>query len=254
MKDDGQTITHDGIGNPLTDGTWTYTWQHGRQLASMSNGSTTWNFTYNSDGLRTKRTNGTKTYSYVYNGDKLSQMTVGSDVLNFAYDAAGTPLTLDHNGTVYYYVTNIQGDVIGILDSAQIMVVQYHYDAWGNLLSTTGTKSTTLGTLNPLRYRGYLFDTETNLYYLSTRYYNPTLGRFLNADAFASTGQGILGNNMFAYCGNQPVAYSDHSGEAPRINNADLVAAEGAAMIFGFSLLNEHLSNRLLANDNWCRE
>ena len=119
---DGQIITHDGIGNPLTDGTWTYTWQHGRQLASMAKSGTTWNFTYNSDGLRTKRTNGTKTYSYVYNGDKLSQMTVGSDVLNFSYDAAGTPLTLDHNGTVYYYVTNIQGDVIGILDSSQIMV------------------------------------------------------------------------------------------------------------------------------------
>lgn len=209
---DGQTITHDGIGNPLTDGTWTYTWQHGRQLASMAKSGTTWNFTYNSDGLRTKRTNGTKTYSYVYNGDKLSQMTVGSDVLNFSYDAAGTPLTLDHNGTVYYYVTNIQGDVIGILDSSQIMVVQYHYDAWGNLRSTTGTKSTTLGVLNPLRYRGYVFDQEYGFYYLQSRYYDPKVGRFLNADAFATTGQGLLGNNMFAYCNNGPINHYDPLG------------------------------------------
>ena len=139
-------------------------------------------------------------------------MTVGSDVLNFSYDAAGTPLTLDHNGTVYYYVTNIQGDVIGILDSSQIMVVQYHYDAWGNLLSTTGTKSTTLGVLNPLRYRGYLFDTEYGYYYLQSRYYNPEVGRFINGDAFNSTGQGFLGNNMFIYCLNNPIYYSDNAG------------------------------------------
>ena len=228
---DGQTITHDGIGNPLTDGTWTYTWQHGRQLASMAKSSTTWNFTYNSDGLRTKRTNGTKTYSYVYNGDKLSQMTVGSDVLNFTYDAAGTPLTLDHNGTLYYYVTNIQGDVIGILDNSQTMVVQYHYDAWGNLLSTTGTKSTTLGVLNPLRYRGYVFDQEYGFYYLQSRYYDSELGRFINSDVFASTGQGILGNNMYSYCGGNPVIRRDNSGEYYALCKADMVSAYGGGRI-----------------------
>ena len=94
------------------------------------------------------------------------------------------------------------------------MVAKYHYDAWGNILTTTGTLANTLGTLNPLTYRGYVYDQETQLYYLQSRYYNPTIGRFINADALVSTGQGLLGNNMFAYCRNNPVRRVDISGAA----------------------------------------
>ena len=88
----------------------------------------------------------------------------------------------------------------------------YTYDAWGNPLSTTGSMAATLGEQNHLRYRGYVYDTETGLYYLQSRYYNPTWGRFINADGYASTGQGIIGNNMFAYCGNNPVKHLDPQG------------------------------------------
>ncbi len=95
----------------------------------MTSDTTTWYYTYNSDGLRTKRTNGTTTYEYVYNGSSLSQMTVGTNVLTFSYDANGQPLSVNYNGTVYYYVTNIQGDVIGILDTTGNTVVTYTYDA-----------------------------------------------------------------------------------------------------------------------------
>ena len=208
----GNTVTSDTIGNMTSDGTWNYTWEHGRELASMSGGGTTWNFTYNADGLRTKRTNGSTTYSYVYNGSRLSQMTVGSNTLYFAYDASGTPLSVTYNGTNYYYATNIQGDVTAILNTSGTAVVQYTYDAWGKLLSTTGSMASNLGAHNPLRYRGYVYDTETDLYYLQSRYYNPNLCRFINSDALVSTGQGILGNNMFAYCGNDPVNRKDISG------------------------------------------
>ena len=120
---------------------------------------------------------------------------------------------MTHNGTTYYYVTNLQGDVTDILNSSGTAVVSYIYDAWGNIRSTTGTLSATLGKYNPLRYRGYVYDTETKFYYLQSRYYNPDVGRFLNADVFASTGQGILGNNMFAYCGNNPIVRKDPSGD-----------------------------------------
>ena len=144
---DGQTITHDRIGNPLTDGTWTYTWEHGRELASMTSGATTWNYTYDANGMRTQRTNGSTTYSYIYNGSSLSQMTVGNNTLYFAYDAVGMPMAVTYNGTTYYYVTNLQGDVIAILNAAGTPVVNYRYDAWGNPISTTGTMATTLGTL-----------------------------------------------------------------------------------------------------------
>ena len=218
----GKTVTSDAIGNMLSDGTWTYTWEHGRELASMSSGGTTWSFTYDANGMRTSRTNGSTTYSYVYNGGQLSRMTMGPAIdattentitLDFTYDASGTPLSVNYNGTYYYYVTDLQGDVVAIVDTAGVKVVEYLYDAWGRLLITGGTKAADLGVHNPLRYRGYVYDPESGLYYLQSRYYNPTLGRFINADAFASTGQGILGNNMFAYCSNNPVNYSDPSGE-----------------------------------------
>ena len=86
--------------------------------------------------------------------------------------------------------------------------------AWGNILSTGGTMASTLGKHNPLRYRSYVYDEETKLYYLQSRYYNPEICRFISADAFVSTGQGILGYNMFAYCGNNPVMRVDPAGNS----------------------------------------
>ena len=210
---DDLDISVDGIGNIVYDTWWEYTWEHGRELAGMSNSTAAWSFTYDANGMRTKRTNGGTTYQYIYNGSSLSQMTVGSNTLYFAYGANGAPMSVTYNGTTYYYVTNIQGDIIAILNAAGTPVVHYSYDAWGNPISTTGTMASTLGTLNPLRYRGYVYDQETNLYYLQSRYYNPEWGRFINADAFVSTGQGLLGNNMFAYCLNNPVNFSDPTGE-----------------------------------------
>ena len=123
-------------------------------------------------------------------------------------------LTSGSSSSTYYYVTNLRGDVIAILNSSGTAVVEYTYDAWGNPISTTGSMATTLGATNPLRYRGYVYDEDTELYYLQSRYYNPTTGRFLNTDAFAATGQGVLGNNMFAYCGNNPINRQDSSGFA----------------------------------------
>ena len=104
--------------------------------------------------------------------------------------------------------------MVAIVDTQGEKVVEYLYDAWGRLLTTGGTKAADLGLHNALRYRGYVYDPELGLYYLQSRYYNPAMGRFINADAFTSTGQGILGNNMFAYCGNNPVVRKDSSGDA----------------------------------------
>ena len=91
-------------------------------------------------------------------------------------------------------------------------MVEYTYDAWGKLLSTTGSMAAMLGLHNPLRYRAYVYDPETGLYYVSSRYYDPEIGRFINADVLVSTGQGLLGNNMFAYCVNNPVNMADPTG------------------------------------------
>ena len=209
----GVQWSYDQIGNLTNDGTWTYTWQNGRELASMSNGSTTWNYTYDANGMRTSRSNGSTTYTYVYNGDQLVQMTKGSDTLYFTYGAIG-PTTVTWNGTTYYYAVNAQGDVMGIFDGSGNCVVTYNWDnAWGYNPEPEGSMADTLGTLNPLRYRSYVYDEETELYYLQSRYYDPEICRFINADVYPSTGQGLTGNNMFAYCGNNPVVRTDSQGE-----------------------------------------
>ena len=160
----------------------------------------------------------TKIYSYVYTGDQLSQMTItnasteATESMRFTYDAEGYAQTINYQGTVYYYVTNVQGDVIGIIKGNGTQVVAYRYDAWGNVKEVSGSMSGTLGKANPLRYRGYVYDEETKLYYLESRYYDPEVGRFISTDTFAATGQGFVGNNMFAYCLNNPVNFRDSDG------------------------------------------
>ena len=224
---DGSAITYDTVGNPLDDGTWEYTWEHGRQLSSMTDGTTTWSYTYDADGMRTGKTDGTTSYSYVYNGGQLSQMTVTTQVetdgqtttqthtVDLTYDASGNPQTMTYDGTTYYYTVNIQGDVTGIVDESGNVLVRYTYQAYGTTTFygvPTGSDGSTLRQINPITYRGYVYDKETKLYYLQSRYYNRTTGRFINADGLVATGQGLLGNNMFAYCRNNPVIRVDISG------------------------------------------
>lgn len=171
-----------------------------------------WTMEYEVGGLRTKRSSAEKTYNYIYSGDKLVRMTCGDNILDFTYDANGAPLTLVTGGKVYYYLTNLQGDVISVESSDGTPVASYCYDAWGKILSSSGD----LAELNPLRYRGYVYDQETGFYYLQSRYYDPAIGRFINADSYASTGAGVIGCNMFAYCNNNPVIYIDVMGDIPQ--------------------------------------
>ena len=209
---DGSPITYDGMGNPTSFRGWNFTWQGGRQLASASKGTTNLSFAYNESGLRTKKAVGSASHRYVYRGSRLAAEITDDYALYFHHDAnggiVGFTYVSGNTQAEYFYRRNLQGDVIGIVGSAGTSVAEYRYDAWGKILSATGT----MASVNPIRYRGYYFDTETRLYYLQSRYYDPEIGRFINADAFASTGQGILGANMFAYCGNNPILYVDGSG------------------------------------------
>ena len=127
----------------------------------------------------------------------------------FEYDVAGKRTDVVYNGEIYYYIYNLQGDVRAIVDEYLNKVVEYVYDPWGNILSITGSLAETLGKDNPFRYRGYYYDTETGLYYLQSRYYDPLIVRFINADGYVSTGQEFSSVNMFAYCGNNPVNMND---------------------------------------------
>ena len=142
--------------------TTTYAYDSFDQLVRENNQAAgkTWTYAYDDGGKRiTKTVNGT-TYNYHYLGDQLVELTWGGNKLRFTYDSTG-PLSVNCNGTEYFYVKNAQGDVTGLVSASGTRVVTYTYDAWGNLLSTTGTMATTLGEQNPLRYRGYVYDTET---------------------------------------------------------------------------------------------
>ena len=184
----------------------------GRRLASATRpGSTKVNYTYNADGLLTSKKKGSIEYYYYWNGDKLTAQTDNGNTWYFRYDG-DTPIGFEYNGTEYYYVTNLQGDIIAILDSNGTCVVEYEYDAWGNCTVTKDTN--TIAHINPIRYRGYYYDSDTDLYYLQSRYYDANTGRFINADEPTLIGAngGVVSNNLFAYCDNNPVMKSDPDG------------------------------------------
>ena len=220
---DGQAITYDEIGNPLSYRGYTLTWQNGRQLATLNGNGVTANYTYDVDGLRTSKTvNGVK-HEYYYVGSRLQYEKFGTNELRFFYDSYGDPAGVRYkNGgttTDYYFVCNWRGDVIRIYDGAGTVVANYNYDAWGNVISVTDangaaiTDSTHIANVNPLRYRGYYYDFESGLYYLRSRYYDPEIGRFINGDVvIAIDDDCLISSNIFAYCLNNFTGYDDQSG------------------------------------------
>ena len=214
-------MTYDEIGNPLSYRHYTLTWQNGRQLASLQIMQLKINYTYDVDGLRTSKSvpNIDLEHKYYYVGSRLQYEDRGnSNALWYFYDADGTPsgIRFRNNGGVvsdYYFVCNWRGDVIQIYNTAGELVSTYDYDAWGNVTAHETDKDTYgITNINPIRYRGYYYDTETGMYYLKSRYYDPAVKRFLNADGYVATGQSILGNNMFSYCDNNPVNREDSTG------------------------------------------
>ena len=221
---DGKSITYSG-GNPTKyyNGS-TFTWTQGRKLATAKVGNTNISYTYDMAGVRSSKTVGSTTYKYTTLSGLVTRQTGGGKTIDFVYDENNQPLAMKYNNTLYYYVLNAQGDVVRIVDGSRSVVASYTYDPWGKIISSSGT----LADINPLRYRGYYYDSETGFYYLQSRYYDPEIGRFINADSYASTdATGLLSTNMFAYCENDPVNKSDPTGEVAPI----LVAMAGGAMV-----------------------
>ena len=137
---------------------------------------------------------------------------------DYYYDESGNVFGFKRGNSEYYYIRNGQGDIIGILDSSGTQIVSYVYDSWGKLVSISGSQAETIGEANPFRYRGYYYDTETGLYYLNSRYYDPEVGRWINADdpgIIDGANDHILENNLFAYCFNNPINMEDQTGLWP---------------------------------------
>ena len=201
-------------------------WNNRELVSSTLLDGTVISFEYNSDGIRTQKEyhnisgNISCVYNYTYDGNRIikEQVDTVNDINNtsytlyYMYDECGDVVGFIYNEAYYYYQKNLQGDIIRIVNVEGNVVVEYNYDAWGNLLTTTGSLASTIGRYNPFRYRSYYYDVETGWYYLQSRYYDPTIGRFINADSLIGANGDIIGYNMFAYCNNNPVMGSDPSG------------------------------------------
>ena len=231
------TITYDAIENPQTIGSQELTWQ-GRELQSYTDEYYRTTYTYNADGIRTSK----ETYEFVIDYvTRTEYMLVGSQIVGeivyfssdggtnfeeqytfiYLYDESGAPIGLKYRTPsyaegvfdCYFFEKNLQGDIVAIYNESGTKVGSYTYDAWGKCTATSNTSGYNFILYNnPFRYRGYYYDTETGLYYLQSRYYNPTWGRFLNADGYINANGDLIGFNMFAYCSNNPVMFVDYTG------------------------------------------
>ncbi len=212
----GKAITYDAMGNPLSYMGMNLTWEKGRQLKTLKKSGTLSQYVYDNDGRRIQKTVGDKVIRFYLDGDKIiAQKEEGGERMDFLYDEKGTPFAFEYQGKMYFYQTSLQGDIIGIVDSEGSQVVVYRYDAWGEVLVSSDASGFGLSQINPLRYRGYYYDQETGLYYLQTRYYDPKVRRFLNADdasVLTKDPEQLTEKNLYAYCDDNPVMYRDDTG------------------------------------------
>ena len=286
----GESITYDEIGNPLTIGEKSLTWT-GRQLQSITDGDTEIAYTYNGDGFRTSKTvNGEKT-EYYYNGSILAGQKSGDDTLVFMYDNNSDIFGVIYNDVEYYYIKNAQNNVIGIADSNGKVLVKYTYDAWGKVISITDRNGNDINNLktekfdpttdetiteydengnvivpvhpyvqlariNPILYRSYYYDKETGWYYLTSRFYSPELCRFINSDNYALptvTPTELTDKNLFAYCDNNPITRFDKDGQIWAVA-VGIGAAVGAVVGIAGQILSDMVTSALkreLYISNW---
>jgi RHS repeat-associated protein len=253
----GITVNYDSSGNPLNwrDG-MTFTWE-GRELKTATANGKTYQYYYNSDGIRTRtiEKNGILHYyhDYILDGTKIlaekiytviqgNVLPATTKIYVYLYDGNDSPIGIKHGNDYYYFTKNLQGDITGIVDSSGTSVVEYTYDVWGSILSASGSLASTLGVINIFRYRGYVYDTATKLYYLQSRYYDPDCGRFLNPDDTQYLGASgtVLGWNLYSYCENNAVNSID-----PKGRDAVLLIQTGGAYGFG------HAGLLIEKNNEW---
>lgn len=219
--------SYDNSGNPtyeldgISGASVEYEWDE-RQMTGYYTAEWGNSFKYNDQGIRTQKGS---THKFVLDGDKVIVETIGSTTIYYTYDVDGSLLSMNYNGSEYFYITNMQGDVIELVDINGNSVAKYKYDAWGNMLYQSGS----MADENPYRYRGYRFDEDTGLYYLQSRYYNPETGRFISADGNFGPNGNAIGHNSYAYTKNSPILYTDPDGEWGGID--DLIAGAVGAVV-----------------------
>ena len=212
MNYGSEEFAYDNLGNPTTYRNMPCEWEKGRQLKSITDGTNTVTFTYDEFGERISKTAGGITTNYVYENGKLLREVTGSEKIDFVYGSDGI-IGFRTGNKNYLYRKNVYGDVTEIYSDNGTLVGKYSYTAFGECIVKVNEGG--IAEKNPIRYRGYYYDTETSLYYLKTRYYDPEVGRFMTIDGIEYLDpETINGLNLYAYCGNNPVMNIDPEGKA----------------------------------------
>ena len=241
------TFSYDNMGNPTTYKGNTFVWEQGRKLASGTMNGKEFSYSYDGNGMRFRKQINNVTTEYYYNGTQLlmENRKNGGGRIYYIYDVTGIEGMIvegEYQDSVYYFDKNTLGDVIAIRNGSGNVVARYKYDAWGNITYKNGE----MAEINPFRYRGYYYDTETGFYYLQTRYYDPTICRFINADNYELVADlaSVPGQlNMYAYCGNNPIMHIDPSGLFPLDTIFDILS-------LGWSLF-DFINDPSWANAGW---
>lgn len=214
------TITYSSSGQPSLYLGWQIDYNM-RNITTLENSQYYIEYSYNANNIRTGKYiyNGVKDndVAYILDGNKIIRETRTGDenyVINYYYDSSDDVIGFEYNNNKYLYLKNLQNDIIGIVDEAGNLVVEYTYDAYGNIIKLVDTSNCDLSTVNPFRYRSYYYDKETGWYYLNSRYYNPIIGRFITMDGVEYLGASgtSLSYNLFSYCENNPVNNVDYLG------------------------------------------
>ena len=211
-----KTITYDAQGNPTNYFGKPMTWEKGRQLSSVNTGYYTYNYTYNANGIRTGKTVYLTEYKYTLDGTKIlkeERLYNGNTqtVMMPLYDNEDSVCGIMYNDTPYYFQKNLQGDIIAIVDVTGTVVGKYSYDAWGKCTITYKNSRLGVTAANPFRYRGYYLDQETGFYYLQSRYYDPSTGRFINGDEAINIliMHYVICSNIMSFCNNNVINNTD---------------------------------------------
>jgi len=272
IDNDTSNITYDDSGNPINITNFKYEdtlynravldWE-GRKLTYLKvykySGSSPsdkeiW-YTYNDQGIRIQKvledSSGIIKYDYKLSGDLVvlevvseyndsTQTYDGLYKIAYSYDYDGTPIGFtyidDSETTDYIYVKNLMGDITHIIDLYDNIVVEYTYDAYGNITQLEGTKASTIGKYNSLRYRSYMYDSEISMYYLNSRFYNPEVGRFINADGLLGEVGNLQTHNMYTYCANNPVMLTDSTGYLPQWFENTLAIGGAVLLVAGIAV------------------
>jgi len=180
-------------------------------------------YKYGPDNLRYRKTVNNVETLYYWDGDVLVGEKTGSDYIIYLYDATGVA-GMVYNNQNYYFEKNLFGDVLRVYNSDEEEVAKFTYDSYGNILSQSGTMVDQV----KIRYRGYYWDEETGFYYLQSRYYDPSICRFISADQYELIAllSGSLGSlNLYSYCNSNPIMYFDASGNFPILATILSIAA-----------------------------